>query len=64
MRGNLLEAYCALAKADCHLEFARTERNEQKIDELRANIQCVQIEIGYEGSNFDLCYEFDNGDEE
>ena len=55
MRGNLLEAYCALAKADCHLEFARTERNEQKIDELRANIQCVQIEIGYEGSNFDLC---------
>lgn len=45
MKGNLLEAYCALAKADCHLDFARTERNERKIDELRVNVKCVQREI-------------------
>lgn len=45
MRGNLLESYCALAKADCYLELERSERNERKVDELREKIHYVQREI-------------------
>lgn len=45
MRGNLLEAYCALAKAYCFLDIEKTERNERKIDELNERIKDVQKEI-------------------
>ena len=45
MKGNLLEAYCALAKAYCFLDIEKTERNERKIDELNERIKDVQKEI-------------------
>lgn len=54
MRGNLLESYCALAKADCYLELAkadcyleleRNERNERKVDNLREKIHYIQREV-------------------
>ena len=45
MRGNLLEAYCALAKAYCFLDIERTERNERKIDELIEKVKVIQREI-------------------
>ena len=45
MKGNLLEAYCALAKAYCFLDIERTKRNERKIDELNERIKAIQREI-------------------
>lgn len=39
MRGNLLESYCALAKADCYLELEKIESNERKVDNL-----CLELE--------------------
>lgn len=45
MRGNLLEAYCALAKAWCFLDIEKTECNERKIEELRERIKDIQKEI-------------------
>ena len=45
MKGILLEAYCALAKAWCFLEIEKTERNERKIDELKERIKDIQKEI-------------------
>lgn len=45
MKGNLLEAYCALAKAYCFLDIEKTERNERKIDELNERIKDIQKEI-------------------
>lgn len=45
MKGNLLEAYCALAKADCFIDLERTERNERKVNELRENIHRIQEDI-------------------
>lgn len=45
MKGNLLEAYCALAKAYCFLDIEKTERNERKIDELNERIMAIQKEI-------------------
>ena len=45
MKGNLLEAYCALAKAWCYLDIEKTERNEQKIEELNERIKDIQKEI-------------------
>lgn len=45
MKGNLLEAYCALAKAYCFLDIERTERNGQKIDELIEKVKDIQKEI-------------------
>ena len=45
MRGNLLEAYCALAKAWCFLDIEKTERNERKIEGLKERIKDVQKEI-------------------
>lgn len=45
MKGNLLEAYCALAKAYCFLDIEKTERNERKIDELNERIKAIQKEV-------------------
>ena len=45
MRGNLLEAYCALAKAYCYLDISRCKRNERKIDELIEKVKAIQREI-------------------
>lgn len=45
MKGNLLEAYCALAKAYCYLDIERKERNERKIDELIEKVKAIQREI-------------------
>lgn len=45
MRGNLLEAYCALAKAYCSLDTERTAYNGRKIDELKEKITAIQKEI-------------------
>lgn len=45
MKGNLLEAYCALAKAYCFLDIEKTERNERKIEELNERIKDIQKEI-------------------
>lgn len=45
MKGNLLEAYCALAKAWCFLDIEKTERNERKIEELKEKIKVIQKEI-------------------
>lgn len=45
MKGNLLEAYCALAKAWCFLDIEKTERNERKIEELNERIKAIQKEI-------------------
>ena len=45
MRGNILEAYCALAKAYCFLDIERTERNERKIEGLKEKITAIQKEI-------------------
>lgn len=45
MKGNLLEAYCALAKAWCFLDIEKTGRNERKIDELNERIKDIQKEI-------------------
>lgn len=45
MKGNLLEAYCALAKAYCFLDIERTEHNGRKIDELNERIKAIQKEI-------------------
>ena len=45
MKGNLLEAYCALAKAYCFLDIEKTERNERKIDELIEKVKAIQKEI-------------------
>ena len=45
MKGNLLEAYCALAKAWCFLDIERTKHNERKIDGLNEKIKDIQKEI-------------------
>ena len=45
MKGNLLEAYCALAKAWCFLDIEKTERDERKIEELNERIKDIQKEI-------------------
>lgn len=45
MRGNLLEAYCALAKAWCFLDIEKTERDERRIEELKEKIKAIQKEI-------------------
>ena len=45
MRGNLLVAYCALAKAYCFLDIERKKRNGHKIDELNEKVKAIQREI-------------------
>lgn len=45
MTGELLEAYCALAKAYCYLDYIKNERNEKKINELIDKIKYVEHEI-------------------
>lgn len=45
MRGNLLEAYCALAKAYCFLDVSRYDYSERKINELNEKIKAIQKEI-------------------
>lgn len=45
MKGNILEAYCALAKAYCFLNIERIEYDERKIDELIEKIQDIQKEL-------------------
>lgn len=45
MKGNFLEAYCALAKVYCILDISRCEHNEQKIDELIEKVKAIQKEI-------------------
>lgn len=45
MRGGILEAYCALAKADCFLSAEENERNERKIESIRENIRNIQKAI-------------------
>lgn len=45
MTGELLEAYCALAKAYCYLDYIKYEHNEKKINELIDKIKVIQREI-------------------
>lgn len=58
MKGSLLEAYCALAKADCFLDIAREEyvNKETELNELRVSIRDIQekiYKIGHEDGDAD-----------
>lgn len=45
MTGELLEAYCALAKAYYYLDYIKYEHNEKKINELIDKIKYIEHEI-------------------
>ena len=45
MRGEILEAYCELSKADTLLGYVSCESNEKKVDAIREGIRDLQKKI-------------------